>query len=533
MVVPIGELRVGGVTGGDYSGVPGDVTFESGDTEMSFTFTALDDTDDDDGEQLRLTLGPLPAGVTGAAPYSALFSITDDDDPQVEVTISSSVTTVAEGGTATVTVSLDKDPEREVIVPITKTNLGGASAMDAHTIGDYSGVPDDVTFADGGPTTQSFTFVAVDDTVDDDDEGVTIGFGTLPDGVSAGTSDEITISIDDNDVPEVTVSFEESSYTVAESDDTTTSGVEEHKVTVKVLLSADPERNLTIPLSPEGLGDISSADYSGIPANISFSTDDTNKTEQTFTFTATHDDADDDDEGVKITFDTANLPDRVSVGVTDETTISIIDDDFPSIKVNFEKDSYTVAESDDLTTSGVEEHKVTVKVKLNAAPERQVTIPFTITSDTAVSTDYSTPSSVTFEANDTEKTFTFTAEHDSTDDEDESVEIAFSSSLPTGITAGDTAKTVVGIIDDDVPDVTVKFDPSTYDAPEGGDITVTVLLSPAPQREVIIPLTATPNGATAADYTAVAQSVTFSATDTSQGLRSPRRTTTSVTMARA
>ena len=518
VIIPIGELRLHGVTAVDYSGVPGNVTFESGDTEMSFTFTALHDTFDDDGEQLTLTLAPLPTGVTGAAPYAAVVSITDDDDPQVEVTISSSVTTVAEGGTATVTVSLDKDPEREVIVPITKTNLGGASAMDAHTIGDYSGVPDELTFADGGSRTQSFTFVAVDDTVDDDGEGVTIGFGTLPDGVSAGTSDEITISIDDNDVPEVTVSFEESSYTVAESDDTTTSGVEEHKVTVKVSLSADPERNLTIPLSPEGLGDISSADYSGIPANISFSTDDTNKTEQTFTFTATHDDADDDDEGVKITFDTANLPDRVSVGVTDETIISIIDDDFPSIKVNFEKDSYTVAESDDLTTSGVEEHKVTVKVKLNAAPERQVTIPFTITSDTAVSTDYSTPSSVIFEANDTEKTFTFTAEHDSTDDEDESVEIAFSSSLPTGITAGDTAKTVVGIIDDDVPDVTVKFDPSTYDAPEGGDITVTVLLSPAPQRTVIIPLTATPNGATAADYTAVAQSVTFSATDTSQGI---------------
>ena len=344
VIIPIGELRLGGAAPEDYSGVPGDVTFESGDTEMSFTFTALHDTVDDDGEQLRLTLAPLPAGVTGAAPYSAVFSITDDDDPQVEVTISSSVTTVAEGGTATITVSLDKDPEREVIVLITRVNLGGASAVD-----DYSGVPDDVTFADGGPTTQSFTFVAADDTVDDDDEGVTIGFGTLPASVSAGTSNEITISIDDNDVPEVTVSFEKSLYTVAESDDTTTSGVEEHKVAVKVILSADPERNLTIPLSPEGLGDISSADYSGIPANISFSTDDTNKTEKTFTFTATHDDADDDGEGVKITFDTDNLPDRVSVGGTDETIISITDDDFPSIKVNFERGSYSVAESDDTT----------------------------------------------------------------------------------------------------------------------------------------------------------------------------------------
>ena len=114
---------------------------------------------------------------------------------------------------------------------------------------------------------------------------------------------------------------------------------------------------------------------------------------------------------------------------------------------------------------------------------------------------------------------TFTATDDSTDDDDESVTIAFSSSLPTGITAGGTPETVVSITDDDVPNVTVKFDESTYDAPEGGDITVTVLLSPAPERTVIIPLTATPNGATVGDdYTAVAQSVTFGATDTSQSI---------------
>ena len=68
--------------------------------------------------------------------------------------------------------------------------------------------------------------------------------------------------------------------------------------------------------------------------------------------------------------------------------------------------------------------------------------------------------------------------------------------------------------------MTVKFDESTYDAPEGGDITVTVLLSPAPERTVIIPLTATAQGgaATPADYTAVDESVTFGATDTSQSI---------------
>ena len=377
VVIPIGELFLDGLTVGDYSGVPGNVTFESGNREMSFTFTAVHDDDDDDGEQLRLTLGPLPTGVTGAAPYSAVFSITDDDDPQVEVTISSSVTMVAEGGTATVTVSLDKDPEREVIVLLTPTDLDGASAMD-----DYSGIPEDVTFADGGATTQSFTFQASDDDVDDDGEGVMIGFGTLPAGVSAGTSNEVTLRIEDNDVPAVTVSFESATYSVAEGG----------SITVKVKLSADPERNLTIPLSPVDKDGASDADYSGIPANVSFSSGDD---EKTFTVMATQDSIDDDDESVEITFDTDNLPDRVSVGDTGTATVSITDDDFPTLNVSFESATYTAAEGS----------SETIKVKLSAAPERQVTIPLAISSDTAVSSDYSTSSSVIFAANDTEKTF--------------------------------------------------------------------------------------------------------------------------------
>ena len=37
-----------------------------------------------------------------------------------------------------------------------------------------------------------------------------------PTGVTVGSTDETIISITDDDVPSVTVSFEESSYTVAE-----------------------------------------------------------------------------------------------------------------------------------------------------------------------------------------------------------------------------------------------------------------------------------------------------------------------------
>ena len=79
MVVPITADNQGGASNGDYSGVPADVTFESGDTEKTFTFTATDDTADDDDESVKLGFGTLPAGVTEGTTAEAVVSITDDD----------------------------------------------------------------------------------------------------------------------------------------------------------------------------------------------------------------------------------------------------------------------------------------------------------------------------------------------------------------------------------------------------------------------------------------------------------------------
>ena len=55
-----------------------------------------------------------------------------------------------------------------------------------------------------------------------------LGFGTLPGGVSAGLVPKTTVSITDDDVPAVEVSFEHSSYSVAESDDTSTADKREN-----------------------------------------------------------------------------------------------------------------------------------------------------------------------------------------------------------------------------------------------------------------------------------------------------------------
>ena len=297
--------------------------------------------------------------------------------------------------------------------------------------------------------------------------------------------------------PEVTVQFGAADYTVAEG------GTQ----TVTVSLNVDPLRTVIIPIETEDLGGASTADYSGVPEDVTFNAGDTSKT---FAFAATQDTVDDDDEGVKLTFGTIS-DDKVSTGTTDETTVSITDDDDPFVTVEFGASAYTVAESDVAATLNVAENEVEVTVTLSADPERTVIIPIE-TDDLggASPADYSTlPTSVTFNAGDTSKSFTFTATHDTVDDDDESVKLTFGTMPDARVSGGATDETTVAITDDDHPEVTVEFGQDSYLLEEGETVNVTIKLSADPERTVTIPVTSTPQGmASAADYT-VPTSVTF------------------------
>ena len=200
-----------------------------------------------------------------------------------------------------------------------------------------------------------------------------------------------------------------------------------------------------------------------------------------------------------------------------ETTVSITDDDVPSVTVSFGSAAYTVAESDDPDTTDVTENAVEVTVTLSADPERAVVIPIETANEGGTTTaDYSgVPQNVTFDSGDTSKSFTFTAAHDTVDDDGESVRLSFGATLPTGVTAGTPATSAVTITDDDAPQVTVAFRQSTYSATEGSTVTVAVTLSADPERNVSIPIEKTnQGGATAADYAGVPQNVTFDSGET-------------------
>ena len=64
---------------------------------------------------------------------------------------------------------------------------------------DYTLSQMSVTF-NSGEMSATFTVTAEDDSEDDDGESITIGFGTLPAGVSAGSTESTTVSLVDDDV---------------------------------------------------------------------------------------------------------------------------------------------------------------------------------------------------------------------------------------------------------------------------------------------------------------------------------------------
>ena len=458
------------------------------DDRQTVTVSARQDTDAvDDTATITHSVTSTDSDYNGISVGSVGVNVTDDDDIPVTVSFDQAAYPVGEGERVTVTVTLSEDPERRVVIPITKMEQDGATSAD------YSRLPGNVIFV-SGDTEKTFVFSAVQDTVDDDDESVKLGFGTLPNAVTEGTYNEATVSITDDDNPLVKVSFELATYSVDEGDD----------VTVTVTLSAAPERQIVIPITTTDQDDASSADYSPLPGTVTFESGDT---ELTFTFTATQDTVDDDGESVKLGFDSP-LPNRVSEGTTGETTVAINDDDDPSVEVSFKESGYSVDEGDD----------VTVAVTLSADPERQVVIPITTSEQGDVSSaDYSPlPGTVTFESGETEATFTFTALEDALDDDDESVLLGFDTSLLDRVDEGTTNETTVVINDDDVPSVTVSFEEAAHTLAEGDDVTVTVTLSADPERQVIIHINTSEDGATSDDYSGVPDTVTFESGETEQ-----------------
>ena len=504
----------GGATAADHGSIQTVVRFPVGTQTQTITVAATDDMDDDDGESVSLRFVDDPnRRVTPFEDIPARVALEDNDGAQtVTVSFGAPTYTASEyGADATVLVQLDTAPGRQVTVPLMTTNAGGATAAD------HSGIPGSVTFG-ASQTTTTFTVTATADSDRDGGESVSIGFGTLPAGVLAGSPASTTVALADGSEQSFFVSFSTNwSHAVQVRE----GGVDAY-LTVNLstergrLAKADPRRPVTVPLVVTHVGTATEADYAPIPETVTFAV---GQASTPYRVRALPDDEQEPGEGLRIDF--GPLPPGLTKSDWGPNeTIEFVDRETDRVVVSFAAGTYT-ATRDNATGRGAAPGRsatqggsdATVRVELNMAPGRRLEIPLVVTPrGTATADDYSgVPESLTFEATQTAKTFTVTAETDST----KTISIGFGS-LPEGVSPGSPAAATVKLASSTEQRVTVSFGATTYTATEGGgDAAVSVELDAAFGSPVEIPLVVTPRGtATADDYSGIPESVTFEADQT-------------------
>ncbi len=269
-------------------------------------------------------------------------------------------------------------------------------------------------------------------------------------------------------------------------------------VTVTATLSSALGSNVTIPVAVTD--DSAESGDHGTLTSIAINS---GATSGTGTIT-TNQDPDEDDETFTVALGN-NLPASVTAGTPSSVQITITDDDVPP----------TVRLS--VSPNPVQEGStVTVTATLSSALGSAVTIPVTLTDNTAEPDDYDgSLSSITINSGSTIGTGTIQAHQDS-DTDDETFTVALDTgNLPASVTAGSPSSVQVRIRDDDgggggppdppdPPDPparpSVRLSASPNPVHEGSSVTVTARLSSALTRAVTIPLRLTAGSAERDDY---------------------------------
>ena len=270
------------------------------------TITAVDD-NAYTGDKTVAVSGSATNTVEVTDPDNVTLTITEDEVKPVTVSYKQASYTAAEDSTVSVAVTLSAAPERQVVIPITKTDQGGVSSAD------YSGVPANVTFG-AADREQSFTFSATMDSVDDDGESVLLAFGTLPDGVSAGSTATSTVSITDDDVPAGQVTLVLTPDTIDEDGSGNVS-----TVTATLPAASSAATTITVSVNPTNTTTLSSNTTLTIAAGQTASTG-------VVTITAVDDNAYTEDKTVAVSGSATNT---VEVTDPDNVTLTITDDDAP------------------------------------------------------------------------------------------------------------------------------------------------------------------------------------------------------------
>ena len=494
-------VTISGYAGTDVSLSDTSLTFTAANWETPQTVTVSAAQDDDAAQDAAVVLAHA---VNGTGEYAA-------------VTAASVTVTIVETDTSTLSVSAARAAEDaghvvfEVAISAASdqaVKVDYATSDGTATAGqDYTGTSGALIFPASSVASQTVSVPVLDDTMDEaEEETFTLTLSQAVAAVLAGGGETLAVTgtITDDDDPQVTASFGQSAYTVAEG----------ATVEVTVSLSGDPEREVTILVDKTEDG-ASPDDYSGVPGSLSFAPGETSKS---FTFTANDDRIDDDGERVDLAF--ATLPDGVSAGgVTSSATVTNTDDDTAGVTI--EPTELTVTEGGGGGYT----------VVLDSQPTAEVTVTISGHDGTDVSV---APATLTFTADnwETAQTVTVTAGEDEDAAQDQAVSLSHTVSGTEEYQAVTADSLTVTLEEDDTAGVTI--DSTTLTVAEGSSGAYTVVLDTRPTADVTVTINGHSGTAIAPSHTAltftssnwnIAQTVTLTARDVD--------TTTEVTLSHA
>ena len=289
----------------------GEVTIEQGTTIATFTVPVNDDTTDEPDQTFTVTLSnPTPTSLAQlAADPTATGTIEDDDDrPTLTVADARHVEDNSDSR-ARVTVSLSEVSEKRVRFKLRPVDRTGDTASDADWNELYSSPPFN-TISAGTMSTERFGGVTiVKDTLDEDDETLTVEAYSLENAQGSSSDREATITIEDDD-PTPTV-------TVADA-----AATEGDKVEFVVTLSAVSGRDVDVDYATSvatGDGAVSGTDFTAASGTLTIAAADNTAT-GTIEVQTTEDDASESAETFTLTI---SSPDNATL-TTDTTATGTI-----------------------------------------------------------------------------------------------------------------------------------------------------------------------------------------------------------------
>ncbi|MEG4301963.1 DUF4347 domain-containing protein, partial [Microcoleus sp. D3_18a_C4] len=464
----------------DFTGtIPTSITIPSGQTTGSFTVNIDDDALIEGTETGTFTISNPSAGLTLGTTTIGNVTITDNDFPAVNLSVTPSIGT--EAGTTAITVTATAS---QAVVGNQTVNLGVTGTN--ITAGDYNLSGTTITIP-SGQTTGTVTFTVADDVLIEGNETATLAISNPSAGIVLGTNTTQNIAITDNDFPTVNLSVTPSIGTEAG----TTS------ITIIATAAAPVVGNQTVDLALTGVA--TAADFTGtIPTQITIANG-TNSGQVTFTIT--DDQIDEIDETANLTI--SNPSAGIVLGSTTTGSFTITDNDIAGFDI--------LPISGNTSETGAQ---ATFDIRLRSQPTANVTIGLT-SNNSAEGTVL--PANLTFNSTNWNayQTVSITGVNDLVADGNINYQIITAPDTTTADTNYNNlnpADVALTNTDNDTPGVTVTQSAGSTEVTEGGSTdTYTLQLNTLPTSNVQITVTADAQARVSLDGTnfAASQTLTF------------------------